>query len=121
MPQTLLTLSAATLESIDHGRLAATLETALKRATQDCIDRPSDDRVRKVVLELNLSPVCDEEDRVVYCEGVKARYQVRTKVPDWESKTLDFGVRRDGSLVFNEDAPDNHKQATIPFAEEEEI
>ena len=108
-------LSAETLKSLDRGKLSATLEKAIQRAVQDCIDRPSDDRVRKVTLQFDLTPVVDMDDNIVCCDGVKAKYQVRSKVPDWESKELDFGVQRDGSLIFNEDAPENHRQTTMDY------
>lgn len=117
--QQLQKLTAATLKSLDKGKLAVTLEKALQRAVSDCIDRPGDDRARKVHLQFDLTPVVEVDENVVYCEGVKAKYQLRTKVPDWESRVLDFGVQRDGSLVFNEESPDNHRQTAIPFEDEE--
>lgn len=108
-------LSAETLKSLDNGRFASVLQTAIERAVSDCIARPTDDRSRKVCLQFELTPVVEVDERIVYCDGVKAKYQVRSKVPDWESKVLDFGVQRDGSLIFNEESPDNHRQLTMPL------
>lgn len=106
-------LSAETLKSLDQGKLAATLEKALERAVGDCIARPTDDRARKVTLQFDFTPVTDVDEGLVTLYGVKAKYQVRSKVPDWESKILDFGVQRDGSLVFSEESPENHRQKTL--------
>ena len=115
----LLELTAETLARLDKGKYAATLEAALKRAVQDCIDRPTDDRNRKVVVQFDLAPITDIDEQIVTCEGVKAKYQVKVTNPNWESKTLDFGVRRNGTLVFNADVPDNHLQMTFSDREDE--
>ena len=119
--QTLRKLSADTLGLLDRGKCKATLEAALQRTVQDCIDRPSDDRKRKVTLQFDLAPVCEVDDKIVYCDGVKATYQVKATMPNWESRPLDFGVQRDGSLVFNEESPDNHRQMTLPNGEETDV
>lgn len=119
--QELLVLSAETLARLDRGKYKATLEAAFQRAVQDCIDRPTDDRTRKVTVQFDLVPVCDMDDKIVCCDGIKAKYQVKAVMPNWESKPLDFGVQRDGTLVFNEDAPDNHRQLTLPTGEDGDV
>lgn len=115
----LVKLTTETLSRLDRGKYKATLEQAFQRAVQDCIDRPGDDRNRQVTVQFDLAPTVEVEDNVMYCDGVKARYQVRAKLPNWESKVLDFGVRKDGSLVFNEASPDNHRQMALPMDEAE--
>jgi len=114
-------LTSETLHQLDRGKFSATLEAALQRVVQDCIDRPTDDRTRKVIVQFDVVPTYEEEDRVVYCDGAKAKYQVRARLPDWESKQLDFGVQRDGKLLFNEDAPDNHRQSTMEFEDADQV
>jgi len=117
----LLVLDATTLPHLDRGLLAATLEKAIARAVADCADRVSDERVRKVTLELAFEPVKDVRDNVVYIDGVASSWQIRCKIPDWQSAKLDFGVRKSKGgpvVVFSPDSPANHRQSTM-FADGE--
>jgi hypothetical protein len=126
MPETkrdreLYKLHAASLAHLDRGTLAVALEQALQQAARDCIDRPTDDRARTVTVTISLKPKpeYDEETRSVEIVGAEGQYKVRCAVPDRESKPLDFGLTSDGSLIFNENVPDNHRQRSF-FAEEGE-
>jgi hypothetical protein len=92
-------------------------QIALQRAVKDCIDRPSDERSRKVTLQINLTPVKEVIDNVISCEGAHGLFQVRCKIPDWETRTYDFGVRTNGALVFNPDSPGNHRQKAFDLEE----
>jgi len=106
-------LTAETLAKLDRGAAAAAFDRAITQAVRDCLDRPSDDRVRKVTLELQLTPIVEVLQNVVSCEGAHGSYKVRYKQPDWESAELDFGVRKPGMLIFNENSPANHRQTTL--------
>jgi len=109
----LFALTASTLAKLDRGAAAAALDRAISQAVRDCLDRPTDDRPRKITMTLEITPVNEVIDNVVSCEGAKGLYKVRMRQPDWESKTLDFGVRQNGMLVFAEMSPDNHKQPLL--------
>ena len=114
-------LSTDTLAQLDHGRAAAALNTAIRQAVQDCLNRPGEDRARKVTMELDIKPVSDVIQNEITCEGATGMYKVRVRVPDWESSRLDFGVRQNGDLVFSENSPGNHLQTTIFDDEEREV
>ena len=116
----LFALGAGTLANLDRGAAAKALDNAIAAAVRDCLDRPGDDRARKITLTLEITPVCEVIDNVVTCEGAKGCYKVRYRQPDWESRTLDFGVRTSGHLVFSDISPDNHRQPFLPFGEEDE-
>ena len=62
----------------------------------------------------------DDDTHTYYVDGVVGKYKVRCKIPDYESKPLDFGVQSDGSLVFNENHPDNHRARSLPFPDDAE-
>ena len=115
MNQELHRLQAASLAKLDRGTLAIALEQALQQAACDCIDRPTDDRVRKVVLTISVKPKAhwDEDKKSVEVTGAEGQYKVKCALPDRESKPLDFGLQPDGTMIFNENAPEDHRQASI--------
>lgn len=108
-------LQAASLAKLDRGTLAVAIEQALQTTAKDCLDRPTDDRARNVVVTISLKPKAeyDEELKTMQVTGVEGQYKVKCNVPDRESKPLDFGLRDDGTLIFNENVPENHRQPSI--------
>ena len=117
--QQLFALGTSTLAKLDRGAAAVALDKALERAVADCLDRPTDDRARKVILTLEVRPVKEVHENTVSCEGARGTYKVRYRQPDWESQELDFGVRKTragGMLVFSELSPANHRQTILPLA-----
>lgn len=92
---------------------------ALTHAVRDCIDRPADERARKIVMQVDVTPVKEVHDNVISCEGARAVFKVRARVPDYETDVCDFGVKRDGRLFFNPLSPRNHRQNTLDFMESE--
>lgn len=121
MDTELYKLQAASLAKLDRGTMAIALEHALQQAARDCLDRPTDDRARKVTVEISLKPKSeyDEDTRSVEIVGATGQYRIKCSVPDRESKPLDFGLQTDGTLIFNENCPDNHRQRSLLPSEEE--
>jgi len=115
-------LQASSLTQLDRGALAVTLEKALQQAATDCIDRPADDRARIVTVQIELKPKAewDNDTRSLEINGAEGKYKIRCKTPDYESKPLDFGLQTDGTLIFNENAPDNHRVRSLPFGDDDE-
>jgi hypothetical protein len=120
MSSDLFALNATTLKHLDCGKAAVALNLAITKAVKDCIDRPSDDRERKVTLSLAIKPVKEVVDNVISCEGASGAYKVQCAIPPWESQKLDFGVRENGMLVFSEHSPHNHRQVSFLDGSEEE-
>lgn len=119
----LFQLTASTLAKLDRGAAAAALDQAIEAAVRDCLDRPADERVRKVTLSLEIRPIKEIHGSTVSCEGARGTYKARYRQPDWESRELDFGVRKTkagGMLVFSEMSPANHRQAMLPLEGEGE-
>lgn len=100
-----------TLKELDGGKAWHAFQQHIRRAAIDCLDRPGDDKARKVVLEIELSPVLDAQS--LECSEVTAKIQASSTVPKHRTKKYSFGLRRNGSLVFNVDAPDNVNQTTF--------
>lgn len=122
MDQELFALGTSTLAKLDRGAAAVALDKALERAVADCLDRPADERARKVTLTLEVKPVKEVHENTISCEGARGTYKVRYRQPDWESQELDFGVRQTragGMLVFSELSPANHRQTVLPLTDED--
>lgn len=106
----ILQLTLGSLQELDDGRVVKAFEHELKRAVQDCQDRPGDKNAREVTMVLKLTPIVDEAGM---CEETNGEFHIKSKVPQRKSKTYSFGVRRGGQLAFNANSPDNIDQKTI--------
>lgn len=114
-------LSLETMKNLDAGKAMEAFQIGIERATQDCVDRPGDKRSRKVILQFTLDPVQVVNGNTIDCESVKGAFQCRTKIPDWETQEVDFGVQqtreengaRHAHLVFNPDSPRDYRQRTM--------
>jgi len=104
-----LTLRAL-MEDLDGGRISEAFMTELRRVALDCDDRPADDKARKVTLELQITPVCDEHGCL---DTVRGKFHVKSTVPQRRSRSYDFAYRAGGQLVFNDMSDDNFRQQTF--------
>ncbi|MGA2035378.1 MAG: hypothetical protein ABSG68_24285 [Thermoguttaceae bacterium] len=111
MPLQRLTL--ANIGELDNGLALETFQTALKRAVKDCLDRPGDKRARKVTLQMNVTPVAQIQGNAIDCDGAKGVFLCKCRIPDYETREVDFGVQQTGDLLFNPDSPNDHKQITL--------
>jgi len=108
----------ATLNQLDHNRVGLAVNRLIKQAIQDCLDRPGDDRARKVTLQINLTPISQTLDNSISCEGAKAVAQAKLSLPNYETQVLDLGVKQGGHAYFSAESPTNHRQATFFDGEE---
>jgi hypothetical protein len=112
----ILTLSLDSLKELDGGKIANAINLHLKRAANDCYDRPGDKKPRKVSLEISVVPVLDSEARS--CSEVKAQVHVASSVPKHRTREISLGLKPNGALVFNPDSPDRIDQTTFLKNEE---
>lgn len=103
------------LEALDP-RIAKAFEIALKRAAEDCDDRPGEKRPRKVLLEAEFWPVADQRGDL--CE-VKGSFRIKSTIPSQRSKDYSFECRKGGMLVFNDLSQDDVNQKTFDEGDEE--
>ncbi len=106
-------LNLDTIKDLDLGRVGVGFGRLLEQAVRDCLDRPADERARKLILQLSLKPKSEIVGQTVSCEGAAGVAQLRLKLPDYESQEVDFGVKQNGKLIFSEDSPRDHRQATM--------
>lgn len=98
------------LSELDGGKAALAFEQHVRRAAIDCMDRPGDNKPRKVTLEVSLTPVMQPNGD---CVEVEAQIQARSTVPPHKTKAYSFGLRKNGVIVFNPDSPDAIDQQTL--------
>jgi len=120
--QTLFKLEAETLPKLDRGTVAAAVDGSIRLAADDCLDRPSDERPRKVILQIEVKPIVETHGNTISCSGARAVCKVRLRLPDKETGDLDLGVRKTrkgGMFTFNELSPTDHR-AGAPEPQEDD-
>lgn len=108
---TLEKFTLSTLATMDDGRIKEAFEQSIKRCESDCKDRPGLDGERKVVLDVTLTPVPDENGVL---DSVDIQFKIKDTLPKRCSKTYNMRATR-GGLLFNEISPDDVNQATLEF------
>jgi hypothetical protein len=102
----------ATLSELDDGRIREAFDQAMQRGLADCKDRPADDRVRKITLEVSLVPLVSEKGDMETCD---VAFKVAESLPKRISRTYNMKATAAG-LVFNEDSPEDVRQLTLDQA-----
>lgn len=111
-------LNAQNLALVDHGNLSVALNKTIRGLIMDCENRCTDNRKRKIKLELELVPVTQERDNTFYCENIELTWNISGLAPNYQSK-VDVGVRAGGIGAFAPDSPQNHLQGTLLEMENE--
>lgn len=106
-------LNLASLQDLDDGRVAVAFQHEMKRAVQDCIDRPADKKPRTVTLELAIKPIVSPDSSIVEMEGADGEFTIKSKVPTRKSKTYNFRSNKHGQLAFSSESPENADQTTF--------
>jgi hypothetical protein len=113
MDNQLLILNHGDLGQLDRGAVGVAIDKALQEIGRDCLDRPSDDRARKLVLTLSFKPCPETFDQTISCERIALDVEIKAAVPARKSRTIDMGVRQGGGMIFNPESPANHKQPVM--------
>jgi hypothetical protein len=98
------------LAHIDGGRVDVAFNRHLRRAIEDCEDRPGDRNARKVVLTAILRPVCLQDGAVT---DVNAEFEIASSVPKHISRTVECRIKANGRAIFNDLSEDDVEQMTI--------
>lgn len=106
-------LTIGSLEELDDGRMAAAFLHHMKRLIQDCHDRPTEKKSRKLMMELTVKPVVASDGGIVECEGADADFRFRSKIPDHCSKTYSLRTNKNGQAAFSSTSPENADQTTF--------
>lgn len=97
------------LADIDAGMLKAAFESAIKRAQDDCVDRPGVKDARKVIITASIEPCSDEAGDA---NSVDVRFYVEDKLPKRGGRKTNMACAR-GGLAYNDESPDDVAQMTF--------
>lgn len=109
-------LHELTLESMammDGGRIAAAFQQSLRRAIQDCEDRPQVKKTREITIKVGIVPVAGEEDET--CEQVAMQCVISDSVPKRQTRVYSAQVKHGGKAAFNDESLDDVRQGTFGF------
>lgn len=101
---------AKTLAVLDDGVVAAMLNAHIRRAAQDCADRPGDVKPRLITLTIGIVPVPDQSG---VADKAAAQCAVKSKMPDHKSRPVSLILKPNGNLLFNPDSLENVDQGTL--------
>ena len=92
--------NTAALVDFDDGAIRNHLERQFRLAVNDCMERPAEDRVRKVLLQFELKPVQNVHTGELV--NVQLQYQINGKYPSTKAvKIYTLGVKKGGQLTFD--------------------
>ncbi len=107
-PDGLLWLNAKTLGEIDNGFLGLCIDSAIKKAAADLDDRGSDGKPRVVVIEIAMTRVGEDDEKI--------ESRVNLKLPPQVLKAALAQNRGDGrgrGMAFRALNPERYDQPTI--------
>lgn len=107
-----VTLTLEQLAKIDNGKVAAVFQQELRRVVNDCVDRPTDNKPRKVNMTVSVAP--QESDGV--CATVEMEVVVKSSVPDRRTRPYQLEVHARGDVMLNDASPDDVRQRTLDEA-----
>lgn len=107
-------LSLETLGDLDSGRAERIIDHEIKTAIADLQDRGEDGQKRKVVIELMM--VINKHKRIETHVKAQAKLPPRAVHPTDAILQQDPQNARKHVLAFQQDAPDNAHQSTLPFS-----
>lgn len=103
-------LDLSNLAALDGGKGVEAFALHLRRAALDCYDRPGDDTTRKVTMEVLLKPRMEADGS---CSEVLGQIKAHSSLPRHTTKVYSFGIKPNGTLMFNEDSPTSINQGSM--------
>jgi hypothetical protein len=100
----------AALHDIDDGKAAKAFDRLLARMIEDCNDRPSEKKPRKVTIQVDIIPVAEADGT---CDNVDIIIRTKAVAPPMQSRSLSLGLRGSKTAVYNEDRLDDIDQPSL--------
>jgi len=104
-------LTLESLANLDGGRVGTAFQLSLKRAIQDCEDRPGVKKPREITLKMQILPVAAAEDSI--CDEVAWQAVVSDSVPKRQTRIYSARVRSGGKAAFNDESLDDVNQMSL--------
>ena len=105
-----VSLTLDTVTQLDNGTVSVAFQRHIKRAVEDCMDRPGDKSKRQVIMNCILEPVIADDGS---CERVNFEIKLRSEVPPHRSRISSCEPRKGGLLLFNPETPENVNQLSL--------
>lgn len=111
---TIQQLSLAHIEQIDGGKVAVAFAVELQHVIRDMLDRPGDNRPRKVSLNLELKPQCDDTGTLA---DVQVAFDIASAVPNRRSNAYNMRARlaRSGPMLVFQSETGDFEQPALPY------
>jgi len=101
-----------TLAEMKDGAFNLVLRKHLKRAADDCMDRPGDSKPRKIKVEIGYVPMLLPSGDA-YDAGMQLK--ISSSIPEHVSQQYCVSMRKNGTFVVNLDSLDSVNQNTMDF------
>lgn len=108
-------LTLSTISDLDD-RIDKVIQQELQRAARDCRERPEEGKPRKVMLQIELTPVFEDGE----CGDINVQFFVDGKNPTRRTRLYRVGVNRQNKLFFSPDNPQDISQPGFDFQGEGE-
>lgn len=116
-------LNLTSLEELGEGAAFRQVQILMAQAVADVRSRPGEKKPRKLTVQFELSPRVRLEE---YGEGqvrtildaIALKLRMNVTCPPRETLEYDCGFTDKNSLVFNPEAPHNHRQVNLPEDDE---
>jgi hypothetical protein len=112
----LLLFDLQNLKDLDGGKAMRAFRRLVEEFVADCTDRPLEDRPRKVVMELQLTPVAAEDpefEDTLRTKGLTATFNLNAVIPDRRTRPYSLGLDPKGRPYFSSESPENFEQTTF--------
>ena len=103
------TVNLDNLNDIDP-KIQAAFAMHMRRAVQDCLDRPGEKKARLIKMDVQITPILDDDGG---CSKVHANFKMRGKIPEHSTRDFELVAQRNGNLLVNENSPTNPDQLTL--------
>jgi hypothetical protein len=116
-------LNLQNLILLDFGKIPAAFDTEMSRVVKDCMDRPLDDKARKVAIVFTVRPKSEAVDAgtgAVDCDRVSVEAEIQSTVPKRRTKVYDMLPKQDGTLMFHPDLAEEPDGSTLYDEDAEE-
>lgn len=101
---------------LDFGKIPAAFDLEMVRVVQDCMDRPLDDKARKVAIVFTVKPKSEAVSTgtgQVDCDRVTVEAEIQSTVPKRRTQIYEMTPKNDGSLSFHPDLPEEPDGDTL--------
>jgi hypothetical protein len=106
-------LNLANLKQLDFGKIAVAFDAEMAHVVKDCMDRPGDEKARKVTITFLVAPVVDTQSRSQDCDKVAVGCEIASTVPKRRTQVYHMQPRQDGQLGFHPDLPSEPDGSTL--------